>query len=78
MTRKATELLAEALKLDTAGRAELASELIASLDGNPDDDSDVAWASEIELRATHARTGADPGASWTEIREQLGRELRKR
>jgi len=78
VTKQAAELLQEALKLDPAGRAELASELIASLDAGSDDDVDAAWASEIEERAGRARVGIDPGEPWPEIRSRLERDLRNR
>ena len=41
-------LLEEALRLDVRERAELAAELIASVDGEPGADADGAWAAEIE------------------------------
>jgi hypothetical protein len=78
VTKQAAELLEEALKLDSAGRAEIASELIASLDDGSDEDVGAAWASEIEQRAARARAGDDPGEPWPEIRRKLERDLRKR
>ena len=78
VTKAAAKLLEEALKLDSAGRAELAAELIASLDSGSDEDVDAAWAAEIEERAADARSGADPGEPWPEIRERLERDLRNR
>lgn len=78
VTKQAAELLEEALKLDPAGRAELASELIASLDAGSDEDVDAAWASEIQERATRARAGIDSGEPWPEIRNRLERDLRSR
>jgi putative addiction module component (TIGR02574 family) len=78
VTKVATRLLEEALKLDPAGRAELAAELIASLDGGADEGVEAAWAAEIEERAERARSGDDRGEPWSEVRENLERDLRSR
>ena len=51
MGEVAKKLLNEALGLPTEERAELAAELIASLDGPADADVEAAWAAEIERRA---------------------------
>jgi len=77
VTKEATRLLEEALKLDSAGRAQLASELIASLDSVVDEDTEEAWAAEIEKRATRARSGADPGEPWPVVRDRLKQDLQK-
>lgn len=78
MTKAASKLLEDALKLDPAERAELASELITSLDDETDDDAEAAWAAEIEARADRARSGADPGKPWREVVDRLKRELDER
>lgn len=78
VTKEAAKLLEEALKLDSTGRAELASELIASLDTGFDEDVEAAWVSEIEERAARARSGVDPGEPWPEVRDRLERDLRSR
>ena len=78
VTKTAAKLLEEALKLDPAGRAEFAAQLIASLDDGSDEDVEAAWAVEIEARATRARSGADPGEAWPEVRGRLERDLRNR
>ncbi|MXW38704.1 MAG: addiction module protein [Acidobacteria bacterium] len=51
MTREAQTVLAEALRLDVPSRAQLAAELLGSLDGPTDPDAGAAWA-EIERRVT--------------------------
>ena len=43
MTKPAERVLSEALRLDTRERAQIAAELIASLDGEPDEDVEAAW-----------------------------------
>lgn len=78
VTKVATRLLEQALKLDPAGRAELAAELIASLDSGADDGVEAAWATEIAERAARARSGEDPGEPWSEVRGRIERDLRSR
>ena len=73
---KATEkILKSALELELDQRAELAAELLASLDGAPDEDAEAAWAVEIERRAARARSGEDPGLPWPEVRDRIRRGL---
>lgn len=78
MTKAAERLLESALKLDLPERAELAAELLASLDGAPDADAEAAWAAEIERRAARSRSGDDPGKPWTEVRNRIRSGLAKR
>ncbi|MBY0274266.1 addiction module protein [Candidatus Binatia bacterium] len=78
VTKAATKLLEQALKLDPASRAELAAELITSLDAGADEGVEAAWAAEIEQRAARARSGDDPGEPWSEVRGRIERDLRSR
>jgi putative addiction module component (TIGR02574 family) len=78
VTKETSKLLQDALKLGVAERAELASELIASLDAEGDEDAEGAWATEIEERAARARSGEDPGKPWPEVRDRLERDLKNR
>lgn len=50
MSPSAGTLLDTALKLPREDRAKLASELIASLDGEPDAGVEAAWDAEVESR----------------------------
>lgn len=78
VTKSTSKLLEDALKLQAAERAELASVLLASLDAEADDDAEAAWAVEIEERAAQARSGEDPGKPWQEVRDRLERDLKHR
>jgi putative addiction module component (TIGR02574 family) len=78
MSKAARTVLDEALQLDLSERAELAAELLASLDGEPDADVEAAWAAEIERRAERARTGEDAGKPWAEVRDAAKDALSKR
>ena len=71
MSKAAERLLESALKLDLPERAELAAELLASLDGAPDEDAQAAWAAEIERRAARARSGDDARKPWPEVRDRI-------
>ena len=50
MTKPMTSVLADALRLHEDARAELAAELLASLDGPADPDAERVWDVEIERR----------------------------
>ena len=77
MTERARKLLEDALQLPDPERANLASELLASLPGDPADDLDPAWASEIERRARRAHADPDGGVRWETVRDDLLAELRR-
>jgi putative addiction module component (TIGR02574 family) len=72
------KLLEDALGLPPEERADLAAELIASLDGPPDDDAETAWAAEIERRARRVLSGASEGRVWEEVRARIEDELKKK
>ena len=77
MSERAQRLLEDALHLSTAERAALASELIASVDGEPDVDADAAWAAEIERRARRALAGESQGTDWSIVRARIEAGLRR-
>ena len=81
MTSRAEDLLREALTLPIDERADVAAELLASLDdAGAEDLADVeaAWAAEIEKRARRAMAGESQGIPWEEVRKRAEAELRKR
>jgi hypothetical protein len=59
MSKMSQQVLDEALQLELSERAELAAELLASLDGQPDKDVEVAWVVEIERRTAHTQSDID-------------------
>jgi hypothetical protein len=77
MTDAAKKLLEAASALAEDERLELASELIASVDGPPDGDWESAWLAELDHREEAARERGEPAPEWSEVRErvlsQLGR-----
>jgi putative addiction module component (TIGR02574 family) len=68
------KLRAEVLKLSEPDRAELAQQLVASLDGTPDPDVEVAWDAEILRRLTEI----DAGTAKLVDREEFRRRMRTR
>lgn len=78
VSKTSQKVLEEALRLGLPERAELAAELLASLDGERDEDVEAAWAAEIERRAARARSGEDAGRPWAEVRDRVRDGLSKR
>ncbi len=75
MTHRAAALLAEALRLDEQTRAEVAAELLASLDGPADPDVERLWVAEIERRVAAIEAGTAPLESWDEVRRRIERDV---
>jgi putative addiction module component (TIGR02574 family) len=71
MTERARKLLNDAMELPLPERAELAADLLASLDGEPDADVEAAWASEVERRARDAHANPDDDVAWETVRNEL-------
>ncbi|HEX7831038.1 MAG TPA: addiction module protein [Thermoanaerobaculia bacterium] len=71
MTRNVAELLREASELPEADRAELAGRLLQSLDGEPDEGVEAAWAEEIERRVRQLDAGEVKTIPWEEVRAKL-------
>lgn len=71
MTDRARKLLHDAMELPLPERAELAADLLASLDGEPDADVEAAWASELERRAREAIANPDDDVAWETVRDEL-------
>jgi pilus assembly protein TadC len=71
MATQVKEVLREALKLAPADRAEVAAELLASLDDVADEDAEAAWAAEIERRARRVLAGESAGTDWVEARARV-------
>ena len=78
MTQRGQEILCEALALSTKERARVAAELIASIDGEPDPDADVAWAEEIERRARRVLTDGAKGDDGEVVLARIERKLRRK
>jgi len=74
MTDHAQEVLREALTLSARDRADLAAELLTSLDEHTGDDPrDVraAWDIEIDRRVREDLANEQPGETWDDLRSRL-------
>ena len=71
------KLRAEILSLPDKDRAELALQLMASLDGAPESDAEQAWDAEILRRVAEIDAGTakliDRGEFSRRLRERIGR-----
>jgi putative addiction module component (TIGR02574 family) len=80
MRSRAQELLREALALPVAERADVAAELLASLDDAEAEDPaevEAAWAAEIEKRARRVIAAASAGVPWEDVRRCAEAEARR-
>jgi len=76
VTSAADAILHEALELSPEDRADVAAELLASLE--PADDPEMVrtlWAQELEERARRVLSGESPGEDWAIVRQRLANEL---
>ena len=81
MTSRAQDVLREALALPLDERADVAAELLASLDDAAAEraaDVEAAWAAEIERRARRALVDESGGVAWDDVRRRAEAELRQR
>lgn len=78
MALGAEDLWREALALPEVKRADLAADLLASLDGPVADDPTVVramWTEEIERRARGVIAGEADAEDWSTVRQRLTDEL---
>jgi hypothetical protein len=75
MTQVAAAVLADALRLDEHARAELAAELLASLDGPADPDAETQWAAEIAQRVASIEAGTAILEPWGDVRRRIERDV---
>ena len=77
MTREASRLLEEALRLNADDRARIAAQLLASLDAKQDD-AHEAWAAEIKRRLSDAAAAPDNDEDWRQAIDEIRREVLSR
>src|SRR6266487_3112818 len=75
MTKATESVLADALRLDARARAELAAELLASLDGPADPDAGIAWDREIKHRVDALEAGTEKLESWESVKRRIARDI---
>lgn len=74
MTQETHDLLQKALALPESERAELAGNLLSSLDTTVDPDVDAAWQQEVARRLEEVQSGKVATIPWEEV-QQKGRKL---
>jgi hypothetical protein len=75
MPKTATDVLADALRLEPDARAEVAAELLASLDGPADPGAEAAWDAEIEQRIAEIEAGTVPLERWSDVKRRIERDV---
>ena len=78
MTERAQEVLNEAMALPPRDRADVAAELLVSLDEPTDADQasvQLAWANEIERRARQVDADRSSGEAWETVRDHIADTL---
>ena len=75
MIKGTQAVLADALRLDSASRAELAAELLASLDGPADPEADAAWNAEIDRRIDAIEAGTIRLEPWEQVKRRIEKDL---
>ena len=75
MSKATQSVLVEALRLDIDARAELAAELLKSLDGPADPDAEAAWATEIERRVEAIEGGTVELEPWEDVKRRIENEI---
>ncbi len=71
MAPEAADLLSNALALPVRERAQIAHELLLSLDDGVDPDAAEAWVAELEQRAREVRSGAVATEDWAAVKARL-------
>ncbi len=75
MTKAVETILADALRLDLDARAEVVTELLASLDGPADPGAEAAWAVEIERRVAAVDAGTIKLEPWDNVKRRIEKEI---
>jgi putative addiction module component (TIGR02574 family) len=78
VTKSAEKVLSEALTLAIRERAEIAAQLIASLDGEPEHDVEAAWAAEVDRRIEAVEAGRAKLVPWGDVERRIEEEILKR
>jgi putative addiction module component (TIGR02574 family) len=75
MTKATESVLANALRLNARARAEIAAELIASLDGPADPDAAAEWDKEIKRRVDALEAGAEKLEPWESVKRRIATDI---
>lgn len=75
MSKAPSEVLADALRLEPDARADVAAELLASLDGPVDPDAGTVWDAEIERRIEAIEAGTIRLEPWSDVKRRIERDV---
>jgi putative addiction module component (TIGR02574 family) len=75
MTKAVDAILADALRLSADVRAQLAAELLASLDGPSDPDAEAAWQAEIQRRVADLDAGRTKLEPWENVKRRIEKTI---
>ena len=75
MSAQSQQLLSDALLLPEKERAELASQIIASLDGPPDPGTEGLWAEEIARRIQEFEKDPSRAEDWQVVQARIRKRL---
>ena len=78
MAPEAADLLSSALALPARERAQIAHQLLLSLDEGADADAAEAWIAELEQRAREVRSGSVATEEWATVKARLAERWRRR
>jgi putative addiction module component (TIGR02574 family) len=76
MKQSAKKILNAALGLPEPDRVKVAEELLATLEGKPEKDTDAAWAEEIERRTGEIEQGKVKPIPWSNVKKSAMRRAR--
>ena len=71
MTDKTQVIVEQALKLSPTERADVAEQLLASLDETLDSDVEKAWQEEVQQRLQQVERGEVKTIPWEEVQRRL-------
>ncbi|MDE3040079.1 MAG: addiction module protein [Nitrospirota bacterium] len=71
MTDKTQAIVEQALKLSPTERADVAEQLLASLDEALDSDVEKAWQEEVQRRLQQVERGEVNTIPWEEVQRRL-------
>ena len=77
MSGAARKILQGVPTLPENERLELASEIIARVDGPRDADWDAAWLAELDRRTEADKERGGSGADWSDVRARILNRLRR-
>lgn len=75
MSEAARKILQEVLELPESERLDLASPIIASVDGPHDAGWETAWLEELDARVAAAGARGEPAATWSDARARILKRL---